>query len=115
MYGEKMKLKDDKRRIIITGKEGKDYSKFDSVLHTENDDVLYGISAINVEFSLISMWYEIREIHSPDLPHRGIWVNSGSLPANPGDLTCMITHLLIIYSLIYFLINTFFSTLDGWC
>ena len=50
-----MKLKDDKRRIIITVKEGKDYSKFDSVLHTENDDVLYGISAINVEFSLISM------------------------------------------------------------
>ena len=28
--------------------------KFDSVLHMENDDVLYGISAINVEFSLIS-------------------------------------------------------------
>ena len=37
-------------------------SKFGSVLHKENDDVLYGISAINVEFSLI----EIREIHSPD-------------------------------------------------
>ena len=25
MYGEKMKLKDDKRRLIIKGKEGKDY------------------------------------------------------------------------------------------
>ena len=30
-------------------------SKFGSVLHKENDDVLYGISAINVEFSLISI------------------------------------------------------------
>ena len=26
-------------------------SKFDSVLHMDNDDVLYGFSAINVEFN----------------------------------------------------------------
>ena len=33
------------------------------MLHKENYDVLYGIFAINVEFSLM---IEIREIHSPD-------------------------------------------------
>ena len=30
-------------------------SKFDSVLHIENDDVLYGFSAINVELNGVSM------------------------------------------------------------
>ena len=28
MYGEKMKLKYDKRRLIIKGKEGRDYLSF---------------------------------------------------------------------------------------
>ena len=30
-------------------------SKFESMTHTENDDVLYGFSAFNVEFSGLSM------------------------------------------------------------
>ena len=40
--------------------------KFDSVLHTENGDVLYGFSAIYVEFLCDFNLIEIREIHSPD-------------------------------------------------
>ena len=37
MYGEKMKLKDDKRRLIIKGKEGKDYPTFVRVANPEQE------------------------------------------------------------------------------